>query len=273
MKKLVAFLAPLAFAAGLVAACSDTPTDTPTPSNDAAIDKKPISNDTGTPDVAQSTCKPGDISAFKPEWIPPNPVNPTACSAQEITDYYAKCYDATTSTTQACTAFQNAAKNCVKCMVTVSTATKWGALISTDGVITANIGGCIALKEGDVTANGCGAKYQATYQCGLAACEANCPILSDDNNVSFKAYQKCLSDAKKTVCKTYEDAKCKSTAPGDAVDLCQDQAQGFQDYFTIMGTVFCGGYTSDGGVSDAGSDASSSDASSSDASSDAGGGG
>jgi hypothetical protein len=267
MKKLVAFLAPLAIAAGLVVACSDTPTDTPTPVQDAAADKKPISNDTGTPDVAVSTCKPGDISTFKPEWIPPNPVNPTACSAQEITDYYAKCYDSTTSTTQACTAFQNAAKNCVKCMVTLSTATKWGALISTDGVITANIGGCIALKDGDVTANGCGAKYQATYQCGLAACEANCPVTSDDPK-SFPAYQKCLSDAKKTVCKTYEDAKCKSTTPGDAVDTCQDTAQGFQDYFTIMGKVFCGGYASDGGASDGGS----SDAAS-DAPSDAGGGG
>lgn len=253
MKKLVAFLVPLALAGGVFIACSDTPPDT-TPTTDAAIDKKPIVTDTGTPDVVVSTCKPGDVSTFKPEWIVPNDIQPNACSAQEIDDYYSKCYDTNTSNTTACSAFTKASAPCVKCMVTVSTATKWGALISTDGVITANIGGCIALKDGDKTATGCGAKYQATYQCGLAACETNCPVTSDDPK-SFPAYQKCLSDAKKTVCKTYEDAKCKSAAPGDAIDLCQDSPSGFADYFVTMGKVFCGGYASDGGAPDSGSDA------------------
>ncbi|CAN5611383.1 hypothetical protein BH09MYX1_BH09MYX1_44470 [soil metagenome] len=253
MKKFAAFLVPLAMAGGLVVACSDTPVDT-TPVQDAAIDKKIVNNDTGAPDTGPIiTCKPGDVSAFKPEWILPNDVQPGACSTTELTDYYAKCYDNTTSNTTACTAFGKASAACTKCMVSVSTATKYGALISTTGVVNANIGGCIALKDGDKSATGCGAKYQAAYQCGLAACEENCPIANDDNNVSFAAYQKCLTTARTGVCKTYEDAKCKSAAPNDAVDLCHDQANGFDEYFQIMGTVFCGGYTSDAGAPDASS--------------------
>lgn len=268
MKKIAAFLLPFTIAAGLAVACSDTPTDTP--AVDAGTDKKVITQDTGAPDVPVSTCAPGDVSKFTPEFIPPVPANPSACSAQEIDDFYSKCYDSTTSNTTACSAFNKASASCVKCMVTVSTATKWGALISTDGVVTANIGGCIAIKDGNLAADGCGAKYEAAYQCGLAACETNCPIVSDDNGASFKAYQTCLSNARKGVCKKFEDAKCKSAAPGDAVDLCQDTASNFGDYFHIMGTVFCGGYASDGGAPDAGSDASLNDAA---PPSDSGGGG
>lgn len=266
MKKLVALMIPLPLLVGLVAACSsEDPAQPPDASVDVTPDKKPIGNDVVAPD-AGSGCVPGDVSTFKPEWKLPNDPQPTACSDTQINDYYSKCFDSVTSKTTDCSAWQKPAPNvtCAKCMVSLETAAKYAALISSDGVTTANIGGCIALKDGDKTDQGCGAKYLASFQCARAACADNCPIPAGDN-AAFTAYTKCTAAAAKTVCKTYEAAKCKSTDAGDAIDYCLNSPKGFEDFFKSIGAVFCGGYVVTDAGTDAASDAGPADASPADA--------
>jgi hypothetical protein len=253
MKKLVALMIPVPLLASLFAACSsDDTAQTPDASADVTPDKKPIGTDSAPPDAA-SGCAPADISTFKPTWVPPNDPQPTACSDKQINDYFANCYDATTSNNTACSNWLKANAACNKCMITADTAAKYAALISSEGVTTANIGGCIALKDGDKSDTGCGAKYLAAFECGRAACADNCPIPSGDN-AAFKAYQACLTTAAKGVCKTYEAAKCKSADAGDAIDYCLNTPTGFEDFFKSIGAVFCGGYPAG---TDAGTDAAS----------------
>ena len=222
MKKLAALMMPLPLLAGLFVACSSD--DTAQPGVDASADvvsDKKVPPPADAADVGVSTCAPAPVTAFVPEWIPPIAAQPQACSQTQLNDYYAKCYDSTTSNNTDCGAWLKPPANvaCGKCMVTADTATKYAALISSDGVTTANIGGCIALLDGDVSATGCGAKYLAAFQCGRAACADACPIPNGDN-AAFKAYTACTAAAKKTVCKTYEAATCKSGDAGDAIDRC-----------------------------------------------------
>jgi len=261
MKKLVALMIPLPLlAAVFVVACSSD--DTAQPGTDASTDvvsDKKVPPPSDAADVAVSTCAPADVSTFTPSWIPPVAPQPTACSQTQIGDFYSKCFDATTSNTTDCTNWEKANATCDKCMVTADTATKYGALISSTGVTTANIGGCIALLDGNATDQGCGAKYLAAFQCGQAACADACPIPAGDN-AAFKAYTSCLSKAATTVCKTYEAAKCKSADAGDAIDRCLNTPTDFQSYFIDIGAVFCGGFVATDAGTDAATDAGPADA-------------
>lgn len=255
MKKLVSLLIPLPLLAGLFIACSSD--DTAQPGADASTDvvadkKAPPPSDAA--DVGVTACAPADISTFAPTWIPPLDAQPTACSQTQISDFYAKCFSSTQNSTD-CSNWVKANATCDKCMITADTATKYAALISSDGVTTANIGGCIALLDGNKTDQGCGAKYLAAFQCGRAACADACPIPAGDN-AAFTAYQNCTKKAATTVCKTYEAAKCKSGDAGDAIDRCLNTPTNFEGYFKDLGAVFCGGYISNDAGTDAASDAS-----------------
>lgn len=225
-------------AAGLVvAACTNPPGPGGTP--DAGPDVRPT--DGGhvdvTPPVDAGGCAPGDVSAFSPNWVPPKPAS-AACTDQSIAQYAKDCLDPQTSNNTACSAFQSANKACAACLVTPEAATSYGAAIAGgNGVISLNVGGCIALLSGDLGATGCGAKYEANRQCGAAACDDPCPIPNGDDP-AFQKYLKCLNDSEKTVCKSYATAVCPEADAG-AVAACALNGSSFVDNFKALAPVFC----------------------------------
>ena len=220
----------------VVCACTNDPGVT----GDAGPDVRP--GDAGrdvdaSPPVDAGGCAPGDVSSFSPNWVPPKPAS-SACTQANIDQYAKDCLDPQTGNTTACNAFQTANKACVTCLVTPESATTYGAAISqANGVISLNVGGCIALLSGDLGASGCGAKYEANRQCAAAACDEPCPIPNGDDP-AFQKYLKCLTAAEKTSCKAYSAAVCPEPDAG-AVAACSLNGASFVDNFKALAPIFC----------------------------------
>lgn len=194
-------------------------------------------------------CKPGDVASFEPTWKAPVP--PSAKCTQAQIDALLDCLLDENADQTACktiTADKNN-KDCGACLLTPSSAAKYGPVISADGLVSVNLAGCIAIKEGDLSANGCGAKFQALNQCGDEACAANCPVTDD---ASFAAYQKCTQAAEAGACSKFAgDAACIDdlVKEGGAAEDCDLQSAGsFIDNAKKYAGIFCGGATSDGGT-------------------------
>ena len=264
MRKLLALVIQVPLALSVYGACNgggDTG-DAGDGATDVRAEKPPL--DTGVPDTGP-TCAPAPVNASSISWTPPRAPNASACSDKQISDYYTACYSSTATNTT-CSAWTNlnANKPCQTCMVsTEGMDTEFGPLISTGhGVIYANIAGCIAIEQNDLSATGCGAKYWAANQCEDLSCADNCPIVSGDQT-TFQAYVQCTTDAASSECKTYEDAQCDLSDAGAILAACAINSNSkFQDYFLAIGAVMCGGYPADAGPpSDGGSDASATDAS------------
>lgn len=219
---------------------------------DAALDvkaeKKPI--DVNVPEEPLG-CVPSNVSSSDLTWTPPAAANATACSDQQISDYYADCLNPN-APTGACTTWQGitANANCAKCLVTQESASAWGPLIAVpNNVLYANIGGCIALETGDTTSSGCGAKAWQASQCEDLSCSNNCA------GSAFTDYQACTQAAATGTCAPEIAAECDLSDAGAIYATCVNH-QDFQSYFLAIAPVFCGGYSADAGAGDAGSDAS-----------------
>jgi hypothetical protein len=191
--------------------------------------------DRGVPVTDAGSCRPGDVSSFKPGALVP-PVPPQdVCSPTLVAEFYAKCLDETTADTMACQAFVMANGTCAKCLETNAGASAYGPVISAQGIVSVNIAGCIALVTGDKGPMGCAAKYQAADDCATQACEANCPI--DENDpATFTAYENCLGQAAEGGCKAYQDALCK--VDGSPIAQCTDH-QSFKEYYDAIAPLFC----------------------------------
>lgn len=151
-----------------------------------------------------ATCSPGSVTGFTPTWKPPAK-KPGTCTQTQI-DSIIECLLDENADQTACKTTLAAAANqaCQSCIVTnTPSATQYGALVVGDALVSINYAGCIALKTNDLTANGCGAKYQALGQCTTEACEFNCPVTDD---ISFNEYQQCAMDAESGGCATYATA-------------------------------------------------------------------
>src|SRR6266536_581408 len=100
-----------------------------------------------------------------------------ACSDLQIASYADRCIgDSPGSDLDACRAIERDPANtaCLKCLFsTVQDETYGPIVIGWDKRWYANVGGCMALIDGDATENGCGAKHNALQTCRNAAC-ANC---------------------------------------------------------------------------------------------------
>ncbi|HEX7600409.1 MAG TPA: hypothetical protein VF316_02345 [Polyangiaceae bacterium] len=204
-------------------------------STDVKLDVK-VPDATGDAPLAIN-CVPGDVSSFAPQWVAPIPAS-KACTQPLIDQYAADCIDDTTSSTAKCQAFDTANKACAACLVTPESASAYGPVIAkANNVLSLNVGGCLALTTGDVTAAGCGAKYEATGQCADLACDTNCP-LPDGDSVAFQAYLACLQKSQTTVCKTYASADCPEADAGPST-ACALSAGSFVDNFKLLAPVFC----------------------------------
>ena len=258
MRKLLAFAVQIPFFAMMsMAACGDNGGGADAGDGAAPLDvkaDKKIVPDTG-PIETGPTCSPSDVNAADLTWTPPRPINATACSDAQITGYYAACLNGGSG----CATFEGATANkaCVACINSNITDSAYGPLIAVpNNVVYANIGGCIALVSGDVTATGCGAKAWMASECEDKACSDNCA------GATFNEYQTCTNAAAQGTCANEEKAVCDLSDAGNVTDTCNLNASTFEELYTSITAVFCGGYPADAGTPDSGvQDGGSADAS------------
>jgi hypothetical protein len=200
-------------------------------------------------------CAPRAVTGFAPVWTPPTALHQNQCSSEQIETLVDCVYDRPGHDQAACDAFFAAPANasCVACGYTKTTAAALGPILSNDTSVQVNYAGCVARLEGDITANGCGAKLQASQLCLDEACVAACPVPDNDDGTAFAAFLKCNDDAAKTVCKTFFDpTTCATplTTDGGVASACLPNTQDFGERAADYVTLFCGAPA----LSDAGSD-------------------
>jgi len=245
MRKLLALGFVVPFAVGAWVGCNGGGDDN-TDGGDAALDvkaeKAPL--DVVQPEAAPG-CVPGTVNPSDLSWTPPATPDASACSDQQIQDYYTNCLPGTGNS---CTTWEGvtANANCAKCLITSESASAWGPLISVpNNVVYANAGGCIALEQGDTSSSGCGAKAWEASQCEDLACSDNC------SGSTFQEYQACTQSAATGTCASEIAAECNLADAGN-VAPCNLGATTFQDLYVSIATVFCGGFPADAGTTDAG---------------------
>ena len=190
----------------------------------------------GAPDAlpdasaADGGCTPRTSPAFTPSWRPPRSV-PHACTNAQIETALALCHGASPNATE-CTAFNRDVANaaCRACLYTTEDEGSYGALIILKNrFLRANVGGCLALADGNVSATGCGAHWQALEACSDAACMAPC--------ADSTAFQACVRLTRGDMCMPYNDQS--SCGDRTTYSPCLDNAT-FEEFFRAMGKIFCG---------------------------------
>lgn len=206
-------------------------------------------------DGGGSSCAPGDVSSFAPKFTPPTGFNQKICSDTQV-DAILDCIFNDTADQATCKKLlaDKANEPCQNCLITPSSAKTFGPLIENGNIASLNIAGCIANAEGNKTATGCGAKYQAARDCADAACADNC---QGSDSAALKALQACETQALSGDCKKYaDDANCADALlnTGGAAEAC-NAGNTFEEAAAALGKMFCGGGTAtDGGASDAPTD-------------------
>jgi hypothetical protein len=197
-----------------------------------------------------SACFPGSVMTFSPAWIPPVIGAPYAneCSAKQIADGFSNCFGPSATTT-GCMSWEGTNPACLKCMVTESTAARYGPVIYYDnGGITLtllNVAGCIALAEPCNLP--CAEAILADLECDLAACStASGPC----STATTSEVVNCISEADFTCgCTGYHASQnCflnlvqNHPSSHPAVSLCNlAGTEGFtQDNFTAVVSLMCG---------------------------------
>lgn len=176
-------------------------------------------------------CAPALADSWTPTWRPPNAPISGACTEDQLHAYYASCSDPTTSSTTACDAVKRnpAYQTCLSCMFSSQDELTYGALVRRpNGSWYLNSPGCMALVDGDMTAGGCGAKYQAFKECADAACFDVCP--------TFDTFTACWNQTTANVCQSYFDGSvCREQA---RYAICLDYPTNL-DEFIALGRMFC----------------------------------
>jgi hypothetical protein len=185
-------------------------------------------------------CAPPSSHPFTPTWRPPRAA-PHACTDAQVETDLTLCRG-TTSSGSECAAWNRDPGNaaCRACLYATEDESAYGALvILKNRFLRANVAGCLALRDGNLGATGCGARWQAFQACGDAACMASC--------VDPAAFQGCAQLASSGICKSYDDQS--SCGESGMYAPCLDHAT-FEDFFRAMAKIFCGqGFS---GVGDAG---------------------
>jgi hypothetical protein len=186
------------------------------------------------------SCSPQPVDGGIPAFAPPN--QPQAvCTPAQIEAYYNACW-APGSSNATCDPFNGDPANspCIKCMYVGENAKFYGAVIAYGSGDQTNVGGCIALVDGDASPSGCGAAYQTYVLCGNQACEL-CP--------AGTAYDNCQTKADFFgVCQPYaQTAQCAQASQYNGCFFTD-----FESYFRGIGQMFCAAASSDAGIGDAG---------------------
>jgi hypothetical protein len=187
-------------------------------------------SDAASADVSDGAfvCSPELPDTYAPTWILPNAPT-SACTATQIQTLYDDCLGPS-SNGSLCNTFlaQSNNKTCEACLESPITASTYGATIEwhSGSSLDINVGGCIALIDGDLSATGCGAKYEAWLSCQIAAC-SYCPP---------GTYTSCATPAETTTCGAYQAAAKCANDPKYAA--CTSEPS-FEAAFTTVGAMFC----------------------------------
>jgi hypothetical protein len=266
-----------AIAAIVVGGCSSDPEPVQGAAGSTAEAGADVAPDQGTADQATPdvktdtgpTCTPQSVAGWTPAWKAPTGAHQGACGAGEASALIDACFG-DDATEESCSEAETTYAACDTCLFTDDTASQWGPIVYFSEVdyYDTNEGGCVALVTGETAATGCGAKLNAAYDCGLAACGAVCPVNTD---ADFVALDKCLAaaEADPAMCKTYVDEAntCYEAAltAHPEVSMCAwDGTEDYLEVFKRVGELFCGEEAADGGT-DAGEDAAGEDAAGEDA--------
>jgi hypothetical protein len=177
-------------------------------------------------------CNP-NADSYQPTWMPPKAI-PGACTPEQIAQDYTLCQDSKTYDKQACRAFNEAPANgaCLGCLFTTLGSKASGpALLLQRSFPVPNIGGCVALLDGDESDTSCGALTQAASLCEFETCLTGCP--SDASAATLTA---CFQTAIDETCASYIEAASCVKAPRYV--RCHRTARA--DYFAVYADLFCG---------------------------------
>ena len=189
------------------------------------------------PDAA-AACTPVPLDAsYKPVWKKPTTAAAGKCNATQLQGFYQACLLGPL-TGSACTSFVMANGDCSSCLQSDDTDPAYSAVIwhSDRAFYTFNTAGCIADQEGDDSATGCGAAYQAAVECEETACSA-CGV------ADYGLFPTCEKNAS-AECSTYIQALNSVCGSGlrDAGDPAADctLVSSAQAAFLAIAPVFCG---------------------------------
>jgi hypothetical protein len=213
--------------AGLVAlgfaACSSKSSGThPSSAGDSAAP-----SDANMVSDAPLACPPANLDEWNAgSYRHAEGVQPSACNALLLNDYYASCLGPT-STQDACNQSWGAGEDaahatCQTCILTPSSASLWGPLIDygtggdggAGGTVSVNVAGCVEIL--DPSQLTCAMSVQLADECQHAACDPGCPV---SDAASFADWQACIDASAQGVCLAYlQSASCVNCGGAAAKD-------------------------------------------------------
>jgi hypothetical protein len=247
----------------LASGCSDITGSAPGDGGAVLEDSFPGTGDGSFPTGDASSCHPGDVQTYVPTaYRPASAPSQGACRVTGTVDPFQQLFAyclGPRATQLDCMMFAQTSPDCSSCLLTASTASRYGPLIGFGGFIVPNVAGCLelvgALHPGidsgiDSSILPCARAVQYLGGCELAACEANCPV---SDPASLGAYDICANDADKSGCESYAAAAmCAGSyrdagAHGDASPdaglasiSVADCFASFNDFFNKVAPLFCG---------------------------------
>lgn len=196
-----------------VVACSSTddsvfPGDPPKPDAEPDAPGMFVADSGPDGEAGAKSCTPKIPDGFAPTWKAPTKAA-GACTAQELSDYFAACLKdpATTETDGTCAKFKTDHATCGACAEPddKSGPVQWQL---SRKFFTLNLAGCIAVQqEGtDAGASGCGEAYNAAVQCSRESCLS---CITEAN--SFPLFSECQKKVgMQGLCASYETAQGKA---------------------------------------------------------------
>jgi hypothetical protein len=247
----------------LVVACSSSSSPPPSETPDAQADVSTTPIDaSGVVDATMMTssdaadasacANPPDPVGYMHTWQPPN-VQKGKCTAAQLDDLKNE-YFGPSATPSSRMTFEMNNPDCAACVITNNTDSSQGAVtryVGNGQVFNPNIAGCVALVDGDLSANGCGAKIQADKDCETVTCFAACGVHGSADIPAFNACVTVLQSG--GTCAPYFEAGSSCFGSSASHNACTSGSYPTSaDYFRFLADLFCGP-ASDGG--DAGADA------------------
>jgi hypothetical protein len=239
----------IAFGVTMIVACSGSDGSTFTngnPDADAEPPPPPFTDGglDGSGETGAPQCDPAIPAAFSPSWAAPaKKPSPAACTAQEMTDYYAACLN-NPDTKAACSTFTAAHATCAACVEPTNLAgpVQWHTVAGeARKYFTINIAGCLALEQDKLGENDCGGAYNAAVQCERSSCET---CLATGGLFSqFSSCQKSVQQ--EGVCNSYENvqaAACPNikNAGQPTADCFPKVGEQVDAYSARVMAIYCG---------------------------------
>jgi hypothetical protein len=193
-------------------------------------------------EAAAAICDPQSVAGFKPAWTAPEAWKPSACTATQISGFYAACLTPPISTS-ACKAFVAHNGTCSACLQTEDTTPAAGAIVwhEHDAYWTVNVAGCIARATGDPSGSGCGASYAAAIACRQQSC--NACWAGQGATTTFAEFSACEQQAGQSTCLSFAQAvpaACGDLSQGPGSVCMPPSGATAQDAYMQIAPLFCG---------------------------------